>query len=141
MDLRMAERRRIFDIHGLRQLAAQAVNRSADDVLDLEKNDETSLNRSFLITMRDGFKMVARIPYEFTPAKYHSVASEAATMAFLHASGLPVPRVYGHSPVTDNAAGTEYIFMEHINATPLEPLWFGLDCCGLSRCLCAPRTF
>ncbi|KAJ7624514.1 hypothetical protein FB45DRAFT_1086280 [Roridomyces roridus] len=65
--------------------------------------------------MRD-VQMVAHIPYDYTPAKYHSVASEAATMTFLHTSGLPVPRVYGYSPDTDNAAGTEYILMEHIQA-------------------------
>ncbi|KAJ7646466.1 protein kinase subdomain-containing protein PKL CAK Fmp29 [Roridomyces roridus] len=126
-DLRIAERKRVFNADGLRQLAAQFVNRSADEVLDLEKNDETDRNQSFLITMRDGFQMVARIPYDYTPAKYHSVASEAATMAFLRASGLPVPRVYGYSPVTDNAAGTEYIFMEHVSGTPLNLLWLNLD--------------
>ncbi|KAJ7614815.1 protein kinase subdomain-containing protein PKL/CAK/Fmp29 [Roridomyces roridus] len=122
-DLRIAERKRVFNADGLRQLAAQSVNRRPEDIVDVEKDNETSLNRSFLITMRDGFKMVAHIPYGITPAKYLSVASEAATMAFLHASGLPVPRVYGYSPVTDNAAGTEYILMEHVSGTFLHRLW------------------
>jgi hypothetical protein len=38
--------------------------------------------------MRDGFQMVARIPYSTTPPKYFTVASEVATMTLLRSSGL-----------------------------------------------------
>jgi type II secretory pathway component PulF len=43
--------------------------------------------------MRDGFQMVARIPYPHTVPKYYAVASEAATMALLRSTGLPIPQV------------------------------------------------
>lgn len=65
--------------------------------------------------MRDGFQMVARIPYPCTVPKYSAVASEVATMALLRSSGLPVPEVYGYSPVADNAAETEYILEYQFN--------------------------
>jgi aminoglycoside phosphotransferase (APT) family kinase protein len=40
--------------------------------------------------------------------------SEVATMNFLRSHGIPVPKVFGYSPVPDNAADTEYIFMEFV---------------------------
>ena len=33
--LRLAERRRVFNVYGLRRLAAESVNRSPDDIVDL----------------------------------------------------------------------------------------------------------
>ena len=76
--------------------------------------------------MRDGFKMVARIPYPATVSKYFAVASEVATMAFLRSSGLPIPEVYGYSPVPDNTAETAYIYMEFVQGTQLSDIWFDL---------------
>ena len=70
--------------------------------------------------------MVARIPYPATVPKYYAVASEVATMDFLCSSGLPVPQVYGYSPVSDNAAKTEYIFMEFMRGTKLSDIWLEL---------------
>lgn len=83
-------------------------------------------NRVFLITMRDGFRMVARIPYPARFQRYFTVASEVATMALLRSSGLPIPEVYGYSPAPDNLAETEYIFMEFMEGTKLSHVWFGL---------------
>ncbi|TBU29340.1 protein kinase subdomain-containing protein PKL/CAK/Fmp29 [Dichomitus squalens] len=125
--LRHAERRRVFNVDGLCRLAAQSVDRSPDDIIDLTKLAEGGFNRTFLITMRDGFQMVARIPYPATVPKDLAVASEAATMALLRSSGLPVPEVYGYSPVPDNAAETEYIFMEFVKGTTLSDVWFDLE--------------
>jgi len=76
--------------------------------------------------MRDGFQMVARIPYPVTTPKYFAVASEVATMALLRSSGLPIPVVYGYSPAPDNAAETEYVFMEFVEGTNLSDIWFDL---------------
>ena len=76
--------------------------------------------------MCGGFQMVARIPYPATIPKYFAVASEVATMALLRSSGLPIPEVYGYSPVSDNVAKTEYIFMEFVEGTSLSDIWFGL---------------
>ncbi|PIL22751.1 hypothetical protein GSI_15444 [Ganoderma sinense ZZ0214-1] len=124
--LRHAERRRVFNVDGLRRLAAESVDRSPDDIVDLKKLAEGGFNRTFLITMRCGFQMVARIPYPVTVPKYFAVASEVATMAFLRSVGLPVPEIYGYSPTTDNAVGTEYVFMEFVQGTNLSDIWFDL---------------
>src|ERR1700689_1769862 len=124
--LRHAERRRVFNVDGLCRLAAQSVDRSPDDVVDLEKLAEGGFNRTFLITMRDGFQMVARIPYPATIPKYFAVASEVATMALLRSSGLPIPQVYRYSPAPNNAAETEYIFMEFLQGAKLSDIWFEL---------------
>ena len=125
-ELRHAERRRIFNVGELSRLAAESVNRSIDDIVGLEKLAEGGFNRTFLITMRCGFRMVARIPYPATVPKYFAVASEVATMALLRSFGLPIPDVYGYSPAPNNAAGTEYIFMEFVQGTNLSDIWFDL---------------
>src|SRR5260370_34730178 len=96
--IRHAERRRVLNVAGLRRLAAESVDRSPDDIIDLKKLAEGGFNRTFLITMRGGFQMVARIPYPATIPKYFTVASEVATMALLRSSGLPILEVYGYSP-------------------------------------------
>src|SRR6266852_8860278 len=134
--LRHAERRRVFNVDGLRRLAAESVDRSPDDIVDLKKLAEGGFNRTFLITMRGGFQMVARIPYPVTIPKYFAVASEVATMELLRSSGLPIPKVYGYSPAPDNAAETEYIFMEFVQGTSLSDIWFDLgegDIISISR--------
>ncbi|TFK86561.1 protein kinase subdomain-containing protein PKL/CAK/Fmp29 [Polyporus arcularius HHB13444] len=117
--LRRAERRHAFNVDGLRRLAAESVKRSPDDIESLRKLAEGGFNRVFLITMRDGFRMVARIPYPATAPKYFAVASEVATLAFLRSAGLPTPEVYRYSPTPDNAAGTEYILMQFIEGISL----------------------
>lgn len=71
--------------------------------------------------------MVARIPYPATIPKYFAVASEVATMALLRSFGLPIPEVYGYSPTPDNAAETEYIFMEFVQGTKLSDVWLDLE--------------
>src|SRR6201999_1230535 len=88
--LRRAERRLVFDVEGLSRLAAQSVGRSPADVANLSKLAEGGFNRTFLVTLHDGFQMVARIPYPVTIPKYYAVASEVATLEFLRSSGLPV---------------------------------------------------
>ncbi|TFK46517.1 protein kinase subdomain-containing protein PKL/CAK/Fmp29 [Heliocybe sulcata] len=74
--LRHAERRLVFDVEELRRLAAQSVGLSPADVVDLSKLAEGRFNRTFLITSRDNFQMVARIPYPATVPKYYAVASK-----------------------------------------------------------------
>lgn len=125
--LRLSERRRIFNVNGLRRLAAESVHRSPDEIVDLVKLGEGGFNRIFLITMRDGFQMVARIPYPVTVPKALAVAGEVATMEFLRSCGLPIPKVYGYSPAPDNASETEYIFMEYVRGTKLSDVWLNLD--------------
>ena len=76
--------------------------------------------------MHDGFEMIARIPYQTTEPKHLLVASEVATMDYLRSHGIPIPKVYGYSATSDNAAGTEYIFMEVNAGTNLGDIWFEL---------------
>jgi hypothetical protein len=64
--LRHPDRRRIFNVDGLYRLAAQSVHRIPNDIVGTVKLAEGDFNRIFLITMRDGFQMVERIPYPIT---------------------------------------------------------------------------
>ena len=125
--LRREERRRGFNVDGLRRLAAESVNRSPDDIESLRKLAEGGFNRIFLITMRDGFRIVARIPYPAAVPKYFAVASEVATLAFLRSAGVPTPEVYRYSPTPDNAAGTEYILMQYIEGESLADVLSDLE--------------
>jgi aminoglycoside phosphotransferase (APT) family kinase protein len=88
---------------------------------------EGGFNRTFLITMHGGFEMVVRIPYPVTVLKFYAIASEVATMRLLRSAGLPVPEVYDYSPSSDNAAKTEYIFMEFMRGTKLSNVWLELE--------------
>ena len=75
-DLRLAERRSVFDVDELCRLAAQSVGRSLEDICSFVKLSE-ECHRTFLITMHDGFKMVASVPIAAEVLKYHIIASEA----------------------------------------------------------------
>lgn len=124
--LRHHERRRDFNVSGLKRLAALAVERSELDIIRFEKLAEGGFNRIFIITMRDGLRFVARIPYLVTQPKSLLVASEVATMDFLHSHGISVPKVLGYSATVDNAAGTEYIFMDLVQGKNLGDVWFDM---------------
>lgn len=69
--------------------------------------------------MRDDFQFIACIPYPVTVPKSYVVASEIATMRFLRLSGLPIPNVYGYSPMPDNVTETKYNFMVFVNGAKL----------------------
>ncbi|TFY74058.1 hypothetical protein EWM64_g9954 [Hericium alpestre] len=126
-NLRLAERRHEFEVDKLCRLAVQSVGRRPQDIDTFVKLTKGGFNRIFLITMHDGFQMVARIPYPVTVPKFYAITSEVATMCFLRASGLPVPEVYDYSPSSDNAAKTEYIFMEFMRGTKLSDVWMELE--------------
>lgn len=110
-----------------KRCAAAAVHQSVEDVLSIKKLAEGRFNRTFLIEMRDGFQFVGRIPYPITKSAYLVIASEVATMDFLRSHGIPVPQVYSYSATSENAMGTEYIFMELIRGTNLGDIWFDLS--------------
>ena len=92
---RHEEGRLVLNVEGLRRLAVQSVGQSPADVVNLPKLAEGGFDRTFLITLRNDFQVVARIPYPATVPKYYAVASKVATVNFLRSSGLPVPQVYG----------------------------------------------
>ncbi|KAH4004327.1 hypothetical protein HBI25_044230 [Parastagonospora nodorum] len=125
--LKHAERRRVFNVTELKRFAAAAVDRKVEDIASFVKLAEGGFNRTFLITMYDGFQFVGRIPYPVTEPKHLVVASEVATMEFLRSHDIRVPKIYSYSSTSDNAAGTEYLFMERVCGTHLGDIWFDLS--------------
>lgn len=113
----------MFNCEQLQRLAAEAVSRDPREIISLEKIGEGAANRAFAILFRDGFKMVARVPYPSTEPKGLIVASEAATITFIRSKGVPTPEIFGYSCSPDNAAGTEYIFMEFCSGKNLGSVW------------------
>ncbi|KAI2484031.1 Aminoglycoside phosphotransferase [Pyrenophora tritici-repentis] len=77
--------------------------------------------------MRDGFQLVGRIPYPMTEPRHLVIASEVATLDFLRINNIPVPEVYGYSTISQNLAGTEYIFMELVRGVNLGDIWVDLS--------------
>ena len=73
-----------------------------------------------------GGATTVHIPYPVTVPKYYAVASEVATMDLLCSSGSLFPRFTDTRLEPDNAAGTEYIFMEFVRRTKLSDIWFDL---------------
>ncbi|KAJ6501906.1 protein kinase subdomain-containing protein PKL/CAK/Fmp29 [Mycena sanguinolenta] len=96
---------RVFNVDELCRLALSA-DRSPEDIVEFVKLVEGGFNCTFLIIMRGGFQMVARIPYP-----------EAITMDLLRSSGLP----------RYNEAETKYIFMESVRGTNLSDVWLDLE--------------
>lgn len=77
--------------------------------------------------MKDGFQLIARLPYPVTQPKRFAVASEVATMALVRGKGVPAPQVYGYSTNANNPVGAEYIFMENVKGKSLGDVWFTLS--------------
>jgi aminoglycoside phosphotransferase (APT) family kinase protein len=98
-----------FNIAALRKAVAQAVSRDEDDIDCLRKLAEGRFNRTFEVSMKDGLRIVCRLPYPSTLPKRYAVASEVATMDFVRLYGLPVPQIYDYSVTADNPIGSEYI--------------------------------
>ena len=96
------------------------------EIVDFRKLGEGGLNHIFLVNLRGGFKLVARIPYPILIPKAYAYASEVATMDFLRSKGLPIPEIYAYSFTSENEAGTEYTLMEYIEGIDLGDVWFNL---------------
>ncbi|KAF7419382.1 hypothetical protein PC9H_001971 [Pleurotus ostreatus] len=114
--LRHKERKVTFDVDGLCRLAAESVNQSLTDVVSLSKLAEGGFNRTFVVTLRDGRQVVARIPYPVTAPDYYAVASE-----------IPAPKIYRYSTDSDNPAGTPYILMDFVQGSKLSDVWPSLS--------------
>ncbi|KAH9848501.1 kinase-like domain-containing protein [Lenzites betulinus] len=121
--LRHQERRVAFDVDGLCRLAAESVHQSPADVISISKLAEGGFNRTFVIALRDGQQVVARVPYPMTVPYYFAVASEVATIKYHQSRGIPVPEIYGYSADSDNVAGTPYILMEFVHGPKLSGVW------------------
>ncbi|KAI9676815.1 MAG: hypothetical protein M1817_006654 [Caeruleum heppii] len=124
---RRAERRRIFNIDGLKSVIAEAIGRPITDLRSLTKLAEGGFNRVLQATFSDGHQVLAKLPYPRLAPAHHAVASEAATLNLLHQRNLPVPKVFGYSTTPMNPAGTEYILLEKVQGRSLGECWFDLD--------------
>ena len=122
--LRLAERRVHFDVQALKDIVKNCVGRRS--VIRMEKLAEDGFSRVFLLTMDDGFEVIAKLPYSLTVPKHFTTESEVATLDFLSSKGVPVPQVYAWSSKGDNPVGSEYVIMEKAPGQPLESRWFGL---------------
>ena len=120
--LRHKERKLIFNVDGLRRLAAESVGQNLTDVVGLSKLGEGGFNRAFLIALRDGQQLVARVPYPVV-ANHYAIASEVATIEYMRSCGIPAPEIYSYSTDSHNAAGTPYILMEFAQGSKLSDVW------------------
>ena len=109
------------------EIIATAWNGNTNEIVGFFKLREGGFNRSFLVTLRDGFKLVARIPYLIPIPKAYDYVNGVATMSFLSSKGLPIPEVYVYSYTPENVAGTEYMLIEYVEGTDSSQVWFNLE--------------
>ncbi|KNG85056.1 phosphotransferase family protein [Aspergillus nomiae NRRL 13137] len=113
--LRHREWRRVFNVPELKRLAASSIRQKEEDVVAFEKLAEGGFNRSFLITMRDNFQFVARIPYPSQPwifsvrMAYQSQRSTATQLVLI------------------TQRKQNIFFMEFVQAQSLGDIWFNLS--------------
>ncbi|KAE8332170.1 kinase-like domain-containing protein [Aspergillus sergii] len=121
--IRLRERYVEFDATGLLQEAEKILGSSLGRATSIVKFAEGGFNRLFLLTMDGGFEAVVKMPYRIAGPKHFAAASEAATLQYLHAKGIPVPKVYGYSCTETNPAGVEYLIMEKAQGVGLRTRW------------------
>ncbi|KAF2754306.1 hypothetical protein EJ05DRAFT_443943, partial [Pseudovirgaria hyperparasitica] len=111
-------------------LCAKAVNvcPGATKVVQYEKR-EGGFNRAFLMTLDNGARVVARVPYRIADPRRLTTNSEVATMTYSMANKclrsstkIPVPKVLDWSD-DDTSIGTEYIIMEQARGVQLHKAW------------------
>ena len=124
---RLKERYLRFDVAELSKAAASSIGMKSDDVRSINKLAEGGFNRVFEVTMKDGFQIIARLPYPLTQPKRFAVASEVATMDLVRSHGAPAPQIYGYCTNADNPVGAEYILMERAKGKSLGDVWFTLS--------------
>ena len=125
---RMAERYVRFNVPELMRIAAMAVGR--DRCMDITKVTEGGFNKIFLLTMDDGYEVIARIPTPIAGPAHYTTASEVATMDFLRTRlDIPAPKVFAWASRVggDNPVGAEYIIMEKMQGESLASRWFSLS--------------
>lgn len=62
-----------------------------EKVAHMRKLAEGGFNRVFVLTMEDGFEVIAKTPYPLTVPKRLTTESEVATLDFLRSNGIPAP--------------------------------------------------
>ncbi|KZF25763.1 kinase subdomain-containing protein [Xylona heveae TC161] len=124
---RLQERQLSFNLPALVKAAAISIGRDGSDIRSIQKLAEGGFNRTFQLTMKDGFQLIARLPYPSTQPKRLAVASEVATMDLIRSYGVPAPKIYGYSCDAHNPVGAEYILMEEAPGRLLGDIWFSLS--------------
>ncbi len=122
-NMRLAERYVRFNIPELMRVAANAVHR--EECVRIEKMAEGGFNKIFLLSMNDGYQVIARIPTSIAGPPHFTTASEVATLDLLNFLGIPVPKVFAHCSHRgeDNSVEAEYIIMERLHGESLAERW------------------
>jgi hypothetical protein len=126
---RLAERYLRFDVTQLTKAAVDCTGHGPCN--SIVKLAEGGANKVFLITMEDGFEVIAKLPTPIAGPTHYLTASEVATMDFLRTElSLPIPHIYGWNSSTSletNLVGAEYIIMEKVKGVELSHCWQSLS--------------
>ena len=123
---RLEERRLDFNVPALIEVATAAVNRPRDQFQSICKLAEGGFNRVFELTMQDGLKVIARLPYPSTQPKTLATASEVATMDLVRKYEIPTPKIFAYSADASNSVGAEYMIMEKVSGRCSGDIWYDL---------------
>lgn len=129
----MAGRFVYFNVAALKRVVALALKK---ECVHMFKLTEGGFNKIFVLTMKDGDQVIARIPSPIAGTPGRTTASEVATMDYLRNHlDIPVPRVIVWDNRTDenNTVGAEYIVMEKIEGDILANRWNVLSSQELSE--------
>ncbi|KAH9871022.1 hypothetical protein J1614_006596 [Plenodomus biglobosus] len=112
-----------FNVNELAQCAADAVG--AKTCTSITKYPDGLYNKSMLLTMDNGYQVVAKVPNPNAGIPHYTTASEVATMEFAKTIlGTPVPKVLAWSSrAQESRVGAEYIIMEKASGVELEHFW------------------
>lgn len=126
----------------------------ADRVVDCKKL-EGGDNRTFIFSLDNGKRLVARLRFPCSGPRALTTASEVATMKYRklkpytfvteqnakhlnivqkHTS-IPIPYVLDWSNDTSNALGCEYIIMDHAGGVQLHSKWPGMSGHERTKCI------
>ncbi|KAJ6602449.1 kinase-like domain-containing protein, partial [Mycena vulgaris] len=121
----MAQRYTKFDVSALNRVISSACDGAS--VLCMEKK-EGVFNKSFIATLTNGRRAVARIKNPVAGPAHLTTANEVATMDFTrNVLGVPVPKVLAwSSQAATNGVGAEFILMESAPGVQLSTIWSSL---------------
>jgi hypothetical protein len=135
----MSQRHVHFNVTELARCAAEAVN--AKVCVSIKKYPDGMYNKSMLLSMDNGSRIVAKVPNPNVGLPHLTTASEVATMDFVSSTsrllscladkyqardvlGIPIPKVLAWcSRAHEHAVGAEYIIMEEVRGIELEQVW------------------
>ena len=84
----LADRYVQFNMKELVRAAARSQGHDITACVGVEKLPEGDFNKTFLITMRDGLQVIAKVPNPNAGLPFYTTASEVATMEFVRMDSL-----------------------------------------------------